>query len=637
MQQKIIIILLFSSFCLFSQQKKSKGDLYFFEKNYPEAIVAYKKEGAGANKLRIDQYLNLATSYYKLKDYRNAIVSYKNVDKRTTTLPPAHVNQFLISLIQEEETNDFNEQLIKQKLFYNKLMISNEGINKEIISKKDKKEDKTLFFNLTINSLFDDNSATFYGDTLVFTSSRKEQESLRYFKLFKAAIDKVGGLSKVGDFTKTVDFPFHEAMPYYVTSQDKMFYGVSNANDEGLIFDKEGRNSISLAISNSFNHGDKKANYVLTDYSTSFYYPFYDDLKGRLYFSAELEDSYGGTDLYYVTLTNRIIDGKPINLGPKVNTPGNEISPFLFQGSLYFASDIYYGFGGMDMYKSEVLPNEGYDTPENLGASYNSIADDYGLIIRKQNDEELLGYFVSNKKESIGGDDLFGFRTKVKPGEEVVSITGKILNAGTKEGIEDAVVGIYKNGELIKETSSKEDGSYTVAVPIGATLALRITKAFHSTINNKIVKDDFRKIASKVMGFELYSLKDLIAVKESKVVLKSKAIAFQKSSAKFKVEVLDDLVNVLTRFPELKIKIENHTDSRGTKINNYLLSQDRAKAIKTYLVTKGISKRRISYRGFGETTLLNKCGDRVRCSEKKHQENNRTNFVISNAQELRLE
>ncbi len=99
----------------------------------------------------------------------------------------------------------------------------------------------------------------------------------------------------------------------------------------------------------------------------------------------------------------------PINLGPRINTPGNEVSPFIFENSFYFASDIFYGLGGMDIYKSEIQGDKTFSIPVNLGLGLNSEEDDFGFIIKNNTTEGLTGYFSSNRPEGKGKDDIYGF------------------------------------------------------------------------------------------------------------------------------------------------------------------------------------------------------------------------------------
>src|SRR5680860_1444643 len=120
------------------------------------------------------------------------------------------------------------------------------------------------------------------------------------------------------------------------------------------------------------------------------YYPFYNADSGRLYFSANFKDSYGGADIYYVDINNGQVMSQPINLGPRINSPGNEIAPYVFDNSLYFSSDVFYGMGGMDIYRSNILPDKGFSIPVNLGKGINTKYDEFGFIIKKNQEDGLM-------------------------------------------------------------------------------------------------------------------------------------------------------------------------------------------------------------------------------------------------------
>ena len=170
---------------------------------------------------------------------------------------------------------------------------------------------------------------------------------------------------------------------------------------------------------------------VLRDLSTSFYYPFYDAETGKLFFAANFEEGYGGTDIYFIYTNNGQVMSAPINLGPRINSPGNEIAPYIFENSLYFSSDIFYGLGGMDIYRSNIEDGDNFSIPVNLGPTVNSPKDDFGFIMRNDGDG-LLGYFSSNRDGGKGKDDIYGFKVAQKPGLQTISLRGTISKPDRK-------------------------------------------------------------------------------------------------------------------------------------------------------------------------------------------------------------
>ena len=245
--------------------------------------------------------------------------------------------------------------------------------------------DETGFTVINVNgdSPQADFSPAFYKDRLLFSSSRSEKSKKiyapsgePYFDIYIAGVSADGRLLNPTPFDRIPYSEYHKANPYYSESLNRLFYVLSNTDGDELAFDDNGKNALSLGIVNE----DGKFSFILKDLGTSFYYPFFDESTDRLYFAANFPDGYGGTDLYYVNTANSQIMSEPINLGPRMNTPGNEIAPFIFEGSLYFSSDIFYGLGGMDIYKTNFQSNGGFSIPVKWGKGINSTAVTSGLL-----------------------------------------------------------------------------------------------------------------------------------------------------------------------------------------------------------------------------------------------------------------
>jgi len=134
---------------------------------------------------------------------------------------------------------------------------------------------------------------------------------------------------------------------------------------------------------------------------------------------------------------------EPINLGPRINSPGNEIAPFIYDGSMYFSSDVFYGIGGMDIYRTNLQNDDTFSIPVNLGKGINSVSDDFGFIVKKNENDGLLGYFASNRPGGKGGDDIYGFVMNQKPGLKTIAIKGKVVSLSSNQGLETKKVSQY--------------------------------------------------------------------------------------------------------------------------------------------------------------------------------------------------
>ena len=378
----------------------------------------------------------------------------------------------------------------------------------------------------------------------------------------------------------------------------------------------------------------------MKDLSTSFYYPFYDDGSGKLYFAANFEDGYGGTDIYYVFTNEAQVMSEPINLGPRINTPGNEIAPFIQDDSFYFASDIFYGLGGMDIYKSTIQPDESYSIPVNLGKGINSVSDDFGLILRPNDQEKgFMGYFASNRAGGVGNDDIYGFQIAGKPGLKTLVFSGVAQAPKTKFGVPDVSVKLLDaDKNTIKEVVTGDDGSYRLEIPWRDEVTLEATKPKHSIFLKTFKQSSSEASEAGNLNIEMALLSDIVEEKENKTVLKLDDFSFDKGRSTMTPQIAKELIKVIgivEKFPKIRLKIETHTSSKGRDSSNKRISQAQANAIQSYLLKNGVDKSNIdSAVGYGEERIMNNCKNGVYCLDFLHNQNVRTLFVVLNFDEM---
>ena len=401
-----------------AQVKKSKADILFFEYAYREAIQEYYKEMNEAP-LTNEQVLNLADSFFKIGNFKQATDKYFEVYKKDSTMSDYHFNRMLGAMTRTSGIDRAKAFLATKSTSLSAELVENAAFNFDVMESKDKEVLNFKIFNINANSAQADFGPSFFGDKLLFSSSRPKDSKMEYgpsgegfLGIYVGKIGRDGQVINPNAYSGIPETKFHAATPYYSKQLNSVFYVLSNAVKGKLSFDENGKNALALGIAGI--NGD--FNYLLRDLSTSFYYPFYNEDNGKLYFAANFEDSLGGTDIYYVYTNNGQIMSSPINLGPRINSPGNEISPYVFENSLYYSSDIFYGMGGMDIYKSEIGPDDFYSIPINLGEVVNSEKDDFGFIIKNNVGEGLIGYFSSNRVGGKGNDDIYGFLVDKKPG-----------------------------------------------------------------------------------------------------------------------------------------------------------------------------------------------------------------------------
>ena len=293
----------------------------------------------------------------------------------------------------------------------------------------------------------------------------------------------------------------------------------------------------------------------------------------------------------------------------------------------------------MDVYKSEILEEGEFSIPINLGEGFNSSADDFGLIIKEHQDGELLGYFASNRTGGKGGDNIYGFRAERKPGLRTFALKGEVLNQFSQKGISKVHFQLLDSlGNTIREVYSSDNGSYRLEIPWQTPVTLRASKNKYSSYTATYGEADMESIQTSSYDVTLASLEDLVEEKEDQTVIKLNKFDFIKGQTNLtpaaRVE-LDKVVQIISDFPQLQLRIESHTDSRGSSSANFRLSQGRAENIKKYLLSKGASSSNISKTvGFGEDKILNHCTEGVYCIEMLHKRNERHLIVVLNYQQL---
>lgn len=638
MKNTISLIIFFFVFIgALAQNKKSKADNYFFQYSYSEAIEAYENDISKGILLSPKQNLNLADSYFQKRNFEKASEMYLQYFSNDTIVDNFRLNRLLRAFSETSEKGKVKEFLTTKGLNLNSELLENAEFNNDLLATDSNISELDFqIFNLEANSIQSDFSPSFYENELLFTSGRPigkktkyEPTGESYLDIFKGEIMPNGQIDAPMPFDKLNNSKYHKATPYFSQKLNSIFYVLSNTLDGDLEYDDNGKNSLAIGLQ-KINGG---FNFLWRDLSTSFYYPFFDANTDRLYFAANLKGGYGGTDIYYVNTNKGNIMSAPVNLGPRINSPGNEIAPFIFENSLYFSSDVFYGLGGMDIYKANISIDE-LGIPLNLGSSINSVDDDFGFVIRNYNDG-LLGYFSSNRNGGKGGDDVYGFMVDEKPGVKTLVLKGRVISNKSGIAISNATLVLKtKNGDVLKNMVSANDGTYRIEVPWQDDVSLEVTKEKYSSYKYNYDSLKLEETQSQELNIELVAYEDIVEEKEGQTVIKLNKFYFQRGQYSVNYEIateLDKVVEAIQLFPQLQLRIETHTDSRGGGATNFRLTQRRSDAIKKYLLEKGVSNSNILYSvGYGEDKILNNCTNGVYCIEMLHKRNQRSLVVVLN-------
>lgn len=358
-----------------------------------------------------------------------------------------------------------------------------------------------------------------------------------------------------------------------------------------------------------------------------------------LYFSSTRRGSIGGTDIYAATMNRRGRWSNVRNLGPVINTAGNDMFPYqASDGSLYFSSDGHPGLGGLDILVAK--REEGKMIVDNLGPPINSSSDDFGLFLYTPD----KGFFTSNREGGEGDDDIYTFINN-DPNLKIINyyltgITYTIDEDGTEKILPNTSVLLYgANDELLNEALTGRDGKFLFRVYpeedyilMGEKPDYFTSRALFSTKGKTIPKDRLTQLETNKV-FETKIVLDQIVLDKA-IVLEN--IYYDLDRAEIRPDAameLDKLVTVLKDNPEIKIELSSHTDSRQTAAYNDDLSKRRAQSAVNYIVSKGIDTDRLIARGYGESQLLisdeeiNKLPTEE-SREAAHQRNRRTEFKV---------
>ncbi len=352
--------------------------------------------------------------------------------------------------------------------------------------------------------------------------------------------------------------------------------------------------------------------------------------ESKLYFSANLPGTLGGKDIFVASVNEDGTLGEPKNLGDKVNTLKDEITPFIADNNfLYYSSNGKEdSLGSFDIYASEAFENTVSESLH-LDSPINSINDDFAYIVKSDK-----GYFSSNRLQGQDNNDIYSFYIEPdKPVECFQQVVGTVRDEETEKVLSDATIDVInEEGQKVDSLISDENGNYRYNLACRGTFTFRASKKDYSIEEHIINTANYTEAPSLEVNQSLkYNFKEV----KDKVVINVNPIyfGFDKWNINKDAAVeLDKIVEIMKENTDLIIESGSHTDSRGTKAYNQILSERRAKATVDYIVSKGIEASRIKSKGYGESQLLNNCKDGVRCKIVDHKLNRRTEFVLVNKQ-----
>jgi outer membrane protein OmpA-like peptidoglycan-associated protein len=316
----------------------------------------------------------------------------------------------------------------------------------------------------------------------------------------------------------------------------------------------------------------------------------------RLYFASSRPGGQGGSDIWYTEWKNGAWQ-TPINIGPPLNTPGDEYSPMIAADgrTLYFASDYHPGMGGMDLFVS-YLSDTGWTTPKNLGYPLNTPGDEQTLCVDAAG---RIGYVALERPEGLGKQDIYAFSlwAEIQPQRAASYVRGFVYDSLTKAPLAARVriVDLELRDTIRALTSNRVTGEFVTSLPLRSRYALLAEAPGYLFYSQHF---DLRE------SDQAYELRVPLEKprKGSTIRLRNVFFEFDRADIKPESEVeLLEVVRLLQAHPKWKVEVQGHTDSVGTAMYNQQLSQRRAEAVRQFLIQRGIKAERIQAKGYGSS------------------------------------
>ncbi len=650
MKKFFTLFSIFLSVSCFAQKNYKKADKYFEQLRYVEAAQAYEKAiDRGDNSMELLQ--KAGDSYYFNTNMEKATIWYDLlISQYQNEVDPEYIFRFAHTL---QGVGDYKAAKKWMKVFAKESKQTDKRIN-DYAQKNQTLSDileipaRFELNSLTINTEYSDFGPTYYDNKLIYSSAidtsyyikrRYHWNDQPYLNFYVGQINATEtDVTKEKAFSKVLNTKYHEATLAFTKDYKRVYFTRNNYNGD-LQRDGQGVNHLKLytAVQNdndSINSdwtNVQELPFNSDDYSVG--HPTLSANGEKLYFVSDMPGSIGATDIFVVDILGDNTYSAPKNLGSKINTSGREMFPFITEDKLYFASDGHLGIGGLDVFESNTVDNS-FTEPLNLGMPLNSKLDDFGFIINETNEQ---GFVCSNREGGIGDDDIYAFR-RITPEETIAGdcqqlVKGYVSNIRTEERISDVTVALYtKEGVKLTQTQSKINGDYEFNYELicSERYEIRLEKLGYDPNDKLFVTSSISE--EMIVPLELKTIDELIVEDNGVLKIKVGIIFFDTNKDYIRPDAaveLNKIVTLMSQQSDINIRIESHTDSRADDSYNLDLSQRRAESTRDYLVRQGIEQSRIiEAKGFGETQLMNTCENGVTCEEAQHQLNRRSEFII---------
>lgn len=619
----IVFLLVASTTITFAQNRDTQtADKHFDRFEYVKAADEYEKL---IRRGKADDYVytRLADSYFLINETKKAEPFYRRVSTRPNVEAETIFNysQTLKANGKFEESNAMMDKFAQMSPNDSRAIEYKRNPNyiPQIMEGKPRFSLKLVG---GLNSSFSDFGVRKVGDKIYFSSARntsrktyvRSQEP--FLDIYEATY--VNGMAtNVQSVRGDINTKYHEGIVAVTADGNRMYFDRNDFYNGKYRKDDEGINQLNIYYADLVDgqwRDIQPVSFNNSEYSVG--HPALSPDGKTLYFVSDMPGGQGDSDIYKVAINEDGSFGTPQNLGSTINTEGKEVFPFIGDdGALYFSSDGHLGLGGLDVFKAP-KSGSGFGAVENVGVPINSTADDFSFSI---NDATQEGFVASNRGGSSEGasDNIYSIKEIC-----VSTINSIVKDANTNRPLSGATVALYdSNQNRLTSKMTGADGTATFEVECDQNISVQASLNGYETNATSISTAD-KTVAAEVL---LRPIDEIIV--DEQVVLNPILFDYDRHNIKPQAATeLDKLVQLMKKYPEMVIKVESHTDIRGSAAYNKQLSNRRAQSTVQYVISKGIDESRISGEGFGEDKPAVDCG--ANCSEAQHQQNRRSEFNI---------
>ncbi len=481
-----------------------------------------------------------------------------------------------------------------------------------------------------INSEYNEYLPTITADeqTLIFT--RLIRSGKRYydgtfemqedFFISKNENNKFGKAKALGSPLNTIGNEGAQSL----SADGKMLFFTSCEYENGKSYHGKTYGSCDIFVSHKTGNNWSQPENLGAEVNTKYWesQPSFSADGKTLYFASNRPGGKGKIDIWKTELQDDKTWTKPVNLGDNINTKGQDQSPFIHYDNktLYFASNGHLGMGKQDLFLSRKDTSGNFGAPKNLGYPINTWGEEVSLTINANGNK---AYFASSKKSEFGGLDLYTFElTKENKPNKVTYVKGTIYDAESVDKLEANIklINLSSNKQVAQSTSDKETGEFLICIPAGEDYAFNVSKEGYLFYSETFT------LAQSTDNLKVYTFDIPLSPirKGKKTILKN--IFFDVNSYELQQKSyseLEKLYQFLQKNKNIKIEIGGHTDNTGNETHNKQLSLNRARSVYNFLISKGIEKARLSYKGYGSSLPID-----TNETEIGKQNNRRTEFKI---------